>query len=366
MDGEDTPPKSGLQFLTNLADKIKKYENVQIASVTGRFYAMDRGGHWPLTQKTLDAVLRGQGETMADPLRAISDRYQMNITDEMIPPTVITGAGNHAQALVKPEDGAIFFNFRNDRMIQLVEKFLEQAPAVKVLTMTSYKPDFDVLVGFSPMLVQDGLSEIISKKGWTQFHAAESEKFAHVTFFFNGHRHEAWPGEERKIVSSPALVKNYADTPQMSARELTDLVTERIKEKDDKFVLVNYANGDLLGHTGNIAAARQAVLVLDESLKSLAEAAEAAGALLVITADHGNCEEMIDIKTGEPNTEHTANPIPLIFYGRELRRPQRSGLNLYTLSGIVPEGMLPDVAPTILNALGVEVPMSMTGKAIDF
>ncbi len=365
-DGRDAPARAAQESVNKLLKKIKDWPGVQVATVIGRFYAMDRGGHWQQTEQALDAILRGKGEFFKDAAEAIAQRYAMNVTDEMMPPTVITGENDWPQAPVKEGDGAIFFNFRNDRMIQLVQKFLTEAPGVQVLTMTSYNPEFNCLVAFSPILVQDSLSEIISKRGWRQFHAAESEKFAHVTFFFNGHRHEPWPGEERKIVSSPTGVQNYADTPEMAARPLTDEVVERIKSGSDKFILVNYANGDMVGHTGNLSAAVAAVQVLDECLKRLAKAASDAGALLIITADHGNCEMMFDLRTGRPNTEHTANPIPLIFYADELKLAQKSGINLYTVAGIIPEGILPDIGPTILKALGLEVPFSMVGKVIEF
>ena len=365
-DGRDSPAKTAIASVKNIEKKIEEWQEVSVASVTGRFYAMDRGLHLKQTEAAINAIVFGQGDKFLSASEALEQRYQNGMTDEMIPPSVIVDKGDFARGLVHEGDAAIFFNYRNDRMIQLVKMFFERAPKVKVATMTAYSPTLAAQVAFPPLEIKDTLSEIISNKGLKQFHAAESEKFAHVTFFFNGHRHEPWPGEERFIVKSPeANIKNYVDVPEMSAKPLTDEVVKRIRESDDSFILVNYANGDMVGHTGDLDAVKKAVLTLDQSLQRLAEAASDAGALLMITADHGNCEQMVNITSGEVDTEHSTNPVPLIFYADDLRFTEKSNINLYTLAGIVPEGILPDIAPTVLSGLGIEVPMAMTGKVIE-
>lgn len=364
-DGRDAPTRAALESVIKFKEKSGSV--AKIATLTGRFYAMDRGEHWNQTEAAFNAMVKGEGDKFADPAEALASRYNKAITDEMIPPTVITGATGEPVATINEGDGVIFFNFRNDRMLQMTKMFLQKTKGLAIATMTSYNPDFKVDVAFPPIEVKNSLPELISNLGASQFHAAESEKFAHVTFFFNGHRFDPWPKEDRFIIKSPSdNAKNYEDVPEMSAAPLTDQVVKRISERDDKLIVLNYANGDMVGHTGNLDAAVKAVAVLDNSLKRLAEAADKAKALLVITADHGNCEVMRELSTGLPETEHTSNPVPLIFYSESLKFSGFPRLNLSTLAGVAPQGILPDIAPTIVAALGLTPPPEMTGSVLKF
>ena len=364
-DGRDAPPKAALESMEKLQNKIAELHHGYVATVTGRFYAMDRGGHWDQTEKTLGAILEGQGEKFTSPLEAISKRYEANVYDEMIPPTVITDEAGMPLSKFSPGDSAIFFNYRNDRMLQLVKLFLEKVKDITVATMTSYSPDFDVHVIFPPQELKNTLGEYISNQGWRQYRAAETEKFAHVTFFFNGQNHDPWPKEDREIIKSPAgNVKNYEDIPAMSARQLTDAVVKRVLEGDDRFILVNYANADMVAHTGSVIATTEALRVLDECLAKLTRACEEVNCLLIVTADHGNCEVLFDLETGQQHKEHTSNPVAFVLVAPGLKSAQKNNVNLYTLAAIPPSGILADIAPTILQYLGLPKPDEMTGNSL--
>jgi 2,3-bisphosphoglycerate-independent phosphoglycerate mutase len=364
-DGRDAPSKAALEAVQALERRIQDIGVGRVASITGRFYAMDRGGHWEQTQATLNAMLGSSQYKASSATQALTEYYAQGLNDEMIPPTVLVDETGSSLGVLSPKDAVIFFNYRNDRMIQLTKLLLDQVENVVVATMTSYDPALSAEAAFPPLAVPNSLGEVVSKQNWKQFRAAESEKFAHVTFFFNGQRHEPWPGEDRIIVQSPAgNTKNYEDVPAMSAYELTEAAVKRIREDDDHFVFINYANCDMVGHTGSLSATQKAILAVDDCLQKVFAACQERQALMLITADHGNCESMIAEGTGEIDKEHSSNPIPFITVAETFRNPAGNEISLDTLAAIPPSGILADIAPTVLYYLGLEKPAEMTGSAL--
>ena len=377
-DGRDTAEKVALDTVAKLKEKIKVIGVGEIATITGRFYAMDRGGHWEQTEATYNAIVKGVGETVPSAEDCIIRNYQQGIYDEMIKPTVITkldpGSGRQVPVgWIKSEDGVIFFNFRPDRILQLVQRFVapqsvpdlagkEPVPEnTYVVTMTEYAAGLpDVRVAFPPVEVFNNLASIISKSGFKQFHIAESEKYAHVTSFFNGGILEPLPGEERVIVTSPSNANNYADHPEMSANETTKILLEKIGQSDIQFYVVNFANPDMVGHTGNLDATVMAIKCVDQCLQKIMEATLAVSGVLIITADHGNAEQMINGRTGEIDKDHTTNPVPFLLIANEFRTEEILYTDYTALSSRVPEGVVSDVAPTILSLFGLPKPPEMT------
>lgn len=374
LDGRDTPPQIALETLDKLTKKIQVMHVGKIATVAGRFYAMDRAEHWNLTEATYRAMVFGEGAKSGSAQQAITDNYDKHIYDEMIPPTVIVQEDGKP-ALIGDNDAVICFNFRSDRALQitraLVEpnfsKFSQPTKSIKnllVVTMTEYAKDLNVKIAFPPMEVTNGLAELISKKGLRQFHIAESEKYAHVSVFFNGGIINPFPGEEREIVTSPSSnSQNYVDVPEMSAYKITEVLLAKLKESYT-FFLVNFANADMVGHTGNMNASIKAVKALDDCMKRIFEACLAQDVCLMITADHGNIEEMLDIKSGSIDKEHSTNPVPLILVANQFKRRHPKDGGILSLAGVVPVGVLSDVAPTMLELLGIEKPAEMTGISL--
>jgi 2,3-bisphosphoglycerate-independent phosphoglycerate mutase len=331
-DGRDVSPTSSVRDLAELpAEKV--------ASVVGRYYAMDRDQRWERTERALAALLHGgEGRKGSDPVAEVKRSYDEGVTDEFIEPIVLEG-----RPRISPNDSVIFFNFRPDRARQLTQKLL--ASGFDVTTMTRFRDDFEAPVAFPEQEVSQVLAEVLSERGIRQLHAAETEKYAHVTYFFNGGREEPFAGEERILVPSPREVPSYDHKPEMSAPELAARFAEGIQSFG--FAVLNFANPDMVGHTGSIEAAVKAVETVDECLGRAVAAVEERGGISLVTADHGNAETMLD-EHGEPHTAHTTNPVPLVL--------TETGASLSA------GGELADLAPTVLGLLGIQPPLQMTGK----
>jgi 2,3-bisphosphoglycerate-independent phosphoglycerate mutase len=332
-DGRDVRPTSAVHDLAELPDE-------RIATVAGRYYAMDRDRRWERTEQALDAILSGTDPAAEHATGVVQASYDAGVTDEFIVPVALAGRPR----LDPAGDAAIFFNFRPDRARQLSEKLGERA--VDLTTMTRYRDDFDFPVAFAERDVEAVLAEVLSAHGIRQLHAAETEKYAHVTYFLDGGREQPFPGEERILVDSPRDVPSYDHKPEMSAREVADRVVRAIEEDGYGFVVVNFANPDMVGHTGVIPAVVEAVETTDECLGRVVEAVERAGGVSLVIADHGNAETLLQ-DDGSPHTAHTTNPVPVILTAADAR---------------LRDGELADVAPTILALLGLEPPLQMNGK----
>lgn len=357
MDGRDTPPTSGEGYIAKLEEKMKEKGVGKIATIEGRFYAMDRDKRWNRVKEAYDAMVNGVGEEATSALGAIEASYQKEVFDEFVKPTVICN-GDSPVATIKDNDSVIFFNFRPDRAREitrtLVDKDFNEFETKKMnlffVCFTQYDETMpNVKIAFKPETLVNTFGEYISKKGLKQLRIAETEKYAHVTFFFNGGEEKEYEGEDRILVPSPK-VETYDLKPEMSALEVTDKVVEAINSGKYDSIILNYANPDMVGHTGSLEAAVKAVETIDGCVGKVVEAIEKQNGVLIITADHGNAEQMIDYKTGEPQTAHTTNPVPVILVGLE-------GVKLK-------EGKLADLAPTMLDIMGLEKPQEMTGESL--
>lgn len=356
-DGRDTPPQSGGGFVAGLEAKVAELGVGQIATISGRYYAMDRDKRWERTALAYDAIVNQKAETEFESASAaVAASYAQGVTDEFVKPAIITG---HQDCTVKEGDILLFFNFRADRMRQIVRPFVvadfdgfERATIddLTVLSMTSYAEDLPTKVMFPDQNISMTLAETLSKAGKTQLHAAETEKYPHVTFFFNGGEEAPFEGESRIIAASPK-VATYDLKPEMSAYELTDKVMAHIEGEDPDFVLVNFANPDMVGHTGSLDAAMKAVETVDACVGKIVEQIRGMGGTILLTADHGNCERMVELLTGDPHTYHTTNPVNCLVISSEYRL-------------LRPRGILADVAPTVLDLMGVEQPAEMTGQSL--
>lgn len=371
-DGRDTDPKVALESIAKLNAKMAEIGFGKVATVTGRFYAMDRGGHWGQTMLAYRAMVDGQGETAHSAEECVRNSYKAQIFDETIKPTVIVNEDGQPMAKIGDNDAVIFFNFRSDRALPLAQAFTMpqslppefQRPVLQNLyfaTMTEYAPGLPVHVAFEPINLKNNLAEVAANAGLLQFHIAESEKYAHVTAFFNCRRTEKFPGEERVIVTSPENSKNYSDHPEMSAEKLTQILTEKISSSNNNLFVANFANCDMVGHTGNLTAGIEAVEFIDQCLKKIMEACLLADAVLVVTADHGNIEQMINLKTGDIDKDHTTNPVPLLLVANEFKFAKGFDRRFIFLASRVPAGVISDVAPTILSLFRLPQPMEMTG-----
>jgi len=341
-DGRDTLPKSGAEALGELEGWLDGVGRV--GSVIGRYFAMDRDERWDRTQKALDLLLDGRGEHHADTAaEAAKAAYERGETDEFITATTV-GEGD---ATIRPGDSVIAFNFRPDRMRQITRKLTETVD--RYATMAEYDEHWDFPVLFPPARPKVTMAQVIAERGEKQLHVAETEKYAHVTYFFNGGEEDPYEGEIRELVPSPRDVPTYDKKPEMSAREAADAFVSHWKADAPAFGIINFANPDMVGHTGVIEAAVKAVETVDECLGRVVEAVHESGGALVITADHGNCDNMLEAD-GSPNTAHSLNPVPIIV----------------TADGVAldGEGILADVAPTILALMGIEQPPEMTGRSL--
>jgi 2,3-bisphosphoglycerate-independent phosphoglycerate mutase len=334
-DGRDVSPTSAVSDLAELPAG-------RLATVAGRYYAMDRDGRWERTERAFAAVVGGEGVRAADPVAAVRTSYEAGITDEFVVPVVVDATPRLTQ-----RDAAIFFNFRPDRARQLSEKLL--AAGFDLTTMTRYREDFETAVAFAEQEVRATLAETLASVGARQLHAAETEKYAHVTYFFNGGVEEEWPGETRILVPSPRDVPSYDFKPQMSARELAERFVAAIGD-GYRFAIVNFANPDMVGHTGSIPAVTEALEVVDACLDRVVEATHAAGGVCLVTADHGNAEQMLEADGVSPHTAHTTNPVPLILTSHG--------------HALVAGGGLADLAPTVLDLLGMAIPPDMSGFSL--
>jgi 2,3-bisphosphoglycerate-independent phosphoglycerate mutase len=374
LDGRDTPPQIALETLSKLKKKMAELNTGQVATVAGRFYAMDRAEHWNLTEQTYRAMVFNEGQRAESAEQAIEDNYSQHIYDEMVPPTVIVKRDTVPVA-IEDHDAVIFFNFRSDRALQLATsfalpgfaKFSKQTADfkdLKLVTMTEYSAGLPVEVAFPYVEVRNGFAEIISKQGLRQFHIAESEKYAHVSVFFNGGVINPYPGEDREIITSPASnYQNYEDVPEMSAYKLTEVLLEYLKAPYS-FLLANFANADMVGHTGSINASIEAVRTIDICLKRISDLCLEQNACLIITADHGNIEELLDLKSGGIDKEHSTNPVPFILVANQFKldKPRINGIE--ALAGVVPVGVLSDVSPTMLQLMNIPKPDEMTGVSL--
>lgn len=387
-DGRDSPPTASFTYINEIENVMSREGVGKIASVMGRYYAMDRDFRWDRTQKAYECLIEGKGRHSVSIQQAISESYAKNITDEFIEPTVIVDQSGVPVATVKDNDAVIFVNFRIDRPRQLTKAFVlpdfenrgntidfdpyaikynkkhesneahrpKPFTRTKILnnlffvTMTEYEKNLPVKIAFPPQAVENPLGRIISDHNLRQLRMSESEKERFVTYYFNGLREDPFPGEDRLIIPSPK-VPTYDKKPEMSAREVTDKLIEQIKLNIYDFIVVNFANADMVGHTGNLKACIEACQVVDECVGKIANVVVNAGGVLFITADHGNAEEMINMTTDMPDTEHNANPVPAIIAGNNFRTTTQ-----------VPQGVLADIAPTILNIMGISIPITMSGR----
>ena len=354
MDGRDTDPKSGKGFIEQL-DAYCQASAGKIASIIGRYYAMDRDKRWERVKEAYDLLVNGTGKKATCMVEAVQESYDEGVTDEFIKPIV----NANFDGRIKEGDVVIFFNYRNDRAKELTvvltqqdmpEAGMQTVPGLQYYCMTPYDASFkNVHVLFDKDNVENTLGEYLSKQGKSQLHIAETEKYAHVTFFFNGGRETPYEGEERILVASPK-VATYDLKPEMSAYEVKDKLVAAINENKFDFIVVNYANGDMVGHTGVYEAIEKAVTAVDTCVKETIEAAKAKGYEAIIIADHGNADNAVN-EDGSPNTAHSLNPVPCVYVSENT-------------NAVVENGRLADVAPTILKLMGLEAPKEMTGKVL--
>ena len=359
LDGRDTPPASGESYILKLQDKMKEKGIGKIATISGRFYAMDRDKRWQRIEKCYNAMVKGEGNKASSAIKAIEDSYQKEVFDEFVEPTVICN-GENPIAKIEENDSVIFFNFRPDRAREITRaivdkdfKEFETKPMdLYYVCFTNYDETMpNVQIAFKKELLKNTFGEVVSKAGFTQLRIAETEKYAHVTFFFNGGEEKQYEGEDRILVPSPK-VETYDLKPEMSAYEVTDKVVEALNADKYDVIILNFANTDMVGHTGSLPAAIKAVETVDECVGKIAKIIEEKKGNLIITADHGNADQMIDYKTGEPHTAHTTNPVPIILVtdNKELKLKN--------------DGKLADLAPTMLELMGIEKPAEMTGESL--
>lgn len=371
-DGRDTAPRSAIIYLEQLLDFIKKEQVGELATVVGRYYAMDRDKRWERVKIAIDGLVKGEGEDAKgseNVVDIIKQNYEKNVTDEFFKPIIVNGD----QGRIQDGDTLFFFNYRSDRMREIASVFgLPEKPMevdipkdLHIATMSRYNAEFPFPVTFPPQAMTNVLAEWLSKQGLKQAHVAETEKYAHVTFFFNGGVEKQFENEERHMIPSPK-VATYDKDPKMSSRGVADMVAELLKKGEHEFIMCNFAPPDMVGHTGVYEAAVEAITETDAAVGTIAKAAEEAGYILLITADHGNAEQMINPETGAPHTAHTTNPVPFIITGgpnkfkflendKEKSNPDSEGEE---------EGALSDVAPTILAIMGLPQPEEMTGRPL--
>ena len=356
-DGRDTAPTSGESYITMLEEKMKEKGVGKIASISGRFYSMDRDKRWDRVEKAYKALVYGEGEKATSAISGIEASYQKEVFDEFVEPTVIYN-GEEPIATIDNHDSVIFFNFRPDRAREITRSLVDpEFDGFEVKTLDLYYVCFtqydetipNVQIAFKPEVLVNTFGEYVSKKGLTQLRIAETEKYAHVTFFFNGGEEKQYKGEDRILIPSPK-VQTYDLKPEMSAIEVTDKVVEAINSDKYNCIILNYANPDMVGHTGSLEAAIKAIETIDGCVERVVEAMAEKQGVILMTADHGNAEQMIDYKTGEPHTAHTTNPVPLVLIGMQ-------GVKLK-------EGKLADLAPTMLDIIGLEKPEEMTGNSL--
>jgi 2,3-bisphosphoglycerate-independent phosphoglycerate mutase len=359
LDGRDVGPQTAPKYIKELQQKIKEYGVGEIATLSGRYYSMDRDKRWERVEKAYRAMVYGEGPTYRDPLECIEDSYQHGIYDEFVLPSVIVREDGSPVATIKDEDAIIFYNFRPDRAIQISNTFtnedfreFDRGPKhpknLFFVCLTHFSETVKGYVAFKPTNLDNTLGEVISQHGLRQLRIAETEKYPHVTFFMSGGREEKFPGEDRILINSPK-VATYDLKPEMSAYEVTDALLKEIEADKYDAIILNYANPDMVGHSGKLEPTIKAVEAVDECLGKVVDAILAKGGIAIITADHGNADEVLT-PDGKPQTAHTTNPVPVIVTkkGIELRK----------------DGILGDLAPTMLDLLGLPQPKEMTGKTL--
>ena len=359
LDGRDTAPTSAIDFLKSLEEKAKKIGVGQVATLVGRYYAMDRDNRWERLKLAYDAMTLGTGNMFRTVQKAIETSYEAQEFDEFVKPIVITNENNEPLATVKDNDSVIYFNFRPDRARELTKAFVldnfdgferEKINNLTFVTMTQYDESIkNVLVAYKPQVLKNTFGEYISNLGYTKLRLAETEKYAHVTFFFNGGNEEPYKGEDRALVPSPKVAK-YDLKPEMSAYEVTQKALDAIESKKYDVIIMNYANGDMVGHTGNLEKTIEAVEALDDCVGKVISKIEEVNGEAIITADHGNCEYMLDLKTGEAITSHSTFDVPFIVVSNRVKS--------------LKDGRLCDIAPTLLTLMGERIPEEMTGESL--
>ena len=362
MDGRDVPPSSGIEYVKQLEEYLAAENCGAIATISGRYYAMDRDKRWDRVQRAYNALVCGEGVTADSAVQAMQQSYDKGETDEFVQPTVVMKDGKPT-ATIKTGDSVIFYNFRPDRAREITRSLIEPEfdgferkggyHKVFYVSMTQYDATFENLeVAFKPESLVNTMGEYISKLGKKQLRIAETEKYAHVTFFFNGGVEEPYEGEDRALIQSPK-VATYDLQPEMSAYLVTDEAVKRIESGKYDLMILNFANCDMVGHTGVMEAAMKAVRVVDECVGRIVKTVLAQNGALLITADHGNADQMVDPETGEPFTAHTTNPVPLIYVNND---DKQAKLREY--------GCLADLSPTLLEIMGLAQPAEMTGKSM--
>ncbi len=359
LDGRDTPPKSGINYIHELETFLTQERCGKIATIMGRYYAMDRDRRWDRISKAYDAIVLGNGAFTKNPLDAIEYSYKNNLSDEFMLPTVVVNNSDKPNGRISDGDGVFFFNFRADRARQLTESLTQETftsferqevKKIHFLSMTKYAEHFNLPMVFLPNNLDMILAEVLEKNNIPNFRIAETEKYAHVTYFFNGGNEKIFKGEERVLIPSPK-VSTYDLKPEMSAYEVTERIITEIKNKKFPLIIVNFANVDMVGHSGKIEPTIKAIEALDTCLSKIINELKPINGKALITADHGNAEMMIDIH-GEPHTAHTTNPVPFILFDPEWNGSLRK------------DGSLQDIAPTILDMMGIEKPKEMTGTSL--
>jgi len=355
-DGRDTDPQSGYGFVEQLQNHLQK-SNGQIASIVGRYYGMDRDKRWERVKKAYDLLVKGEGKAYQDPLKAMKESYNQGVTDEFIEPVVITDTQGDPLPRVAPDDVVVCFNFRTDRLRELTIVLTQQdmpehgmkTMPLHYVTLTRYDESFkNIHIAYEKANLQKTMGEVIAMNGRKQIRIAETEKYAHVTFFFSGGREAEFDGEDRILIPSPK-VATYDLQPEMSAPEVKDAIVERLNKADADFVCLNFANGDMVGHTGVYSAIKEALETVDSCVGEVIEAAQASDYEVLIIADHGNADFAVNID-GSPNTAHSTNPVPCVLVSSRFQN--------------IGDGILADVAPTLLKLMGIEQPEEMTGKSL--
>ncbi|MFP4035372.1 MAG: 2,3-bisphosphoglycerate-independent phosphoglycerate mutase [Desulfovermiculus sp.] len=362
LDGRDTPPSSGVEFMRTLQKTLQEIKVGRIGTVSGRYYAMDRDKRWERTSLAYSALVQGQGEVSRDPVQAVEEAYARGETDEFVRPTVIVDADHKPVGSIEDQDGVFFFNFRADRMRQIVRALTERGfhefdvssrPALcQAASMTAYDARFDLPVAFAPQELINILGQVCSDHGLKQLRLAETEKYAHVTYFFNGGVEEPFPGEERILIPSPQEVATYDQKPEMSVYTVTDTLVQEWQKQKFTLMVCNFANLDMVGHSGNFQATIKACEAVDDCLGRVMQCVLGSGGRMLVTADHGNADAMLD-EQGEIQTAHSMNPVPLVWLEQT-----------YQACGLRPQGILGDIAPTILDMWGWDKPKEMTGQSL--
>lgn len=361
LDGRDVGPKTAQNYIIALEDNFKQVGLGKIATLGGRFYGMDRDNRWDRIEKAYQAMVLGQGNKAANAFAAIQDSYEARISDEFVEPVVIIDEKANPVGTVKDQDAVIFFNFRADRARQITRAFVdpelntfprEVRPQVHFVCMTQYDVDIIAPVAFTPQNLDNTLGEVLAAHQLRQLRIAETEKYAHVTFFFNGGVEEPNPGEDRVLIPSPKI-ETYNLKPEMSAIEVTERVIKEIRREYYDVIIINYANPDMVGHTGVLPAAIQAIKTVDWCLMQVVKEVLKFNGIVIITADHGNCEMMLSPENGSPYTAHTTNQVPFVLVSND-----------HLGNSLRENGSLEDIAPTILELLGIAVPKEMTGRSL--